>query len=61
MEAEDVAATGDEATTFGFFAVQKLLEFGTEIYGGIRNHDLDRPGVNFEEVQAVLVGTRVKF
>jgi uncharacterized coiled-coil protein SlyX len=61
IKADDVAATGDEATAYGFFAVQKLPKFGTEIYGGIRNHELDRPGGNFDDVQAVLLGTRVKF
>lgn len=61
MAADDVAATGDEATTYGSFAVQKLTAFGTELYGGIRNHELDRPGMNFDDVQTVLVGTRVKF
>ncbi|MDA1099931.1 MAG: porin [Proteobacteria bacterium] len=61
MQADDVAATGDDATTYGVFAVQKLTKFGTELYGGIRNHELDRPGRNYDDVQAVLVGTRVKF
>ena len=61
MQAEDVAATGDEATSYGMFAVQNLSEFGTQFYAGVRNHDLDRPGTAFDEVQAAIVGTRVKF
>ena len=61
MQADDIAATGDEAMTYGIFAVQKLRDHGTEFYGGFRNHELDRPGVNFDDIQTVLVGTRVKF
>lgn len=61
MQADDVAAAGDEATTYGVFGVQKLHDYGTEFYAGFRNHELDRPGADFDDVQTVLAGTRVKF
>ena len=60
-EADDVEADGDEFTSYGVFLVQNLDKVGTELYLGIRNHELDRPGADFDDLFAVLGGARVKF
>ncbi len=52
---------GDEFTSYGAFVVQNFDKIGTEFYIGTRNHELDRPGENFDDVFTVLTGARVKF
>lgn len=58
---EDVDTDGDESTSIGLLAVQNVDPIGTELYAGYRNYDLDRDGENFDDVNALLVGARVKF
>ena len=58
---DDVAGFGDEATSYGIAAVQHIDRIGTDVYLGIRNYELERPGTQFQDVTAVLVGARVKF
>ncbi len=60
-ETDDLAANGDEFTTWGVFAVQNINRLGTELYAGYRNHDLDRPGVGVDDIDVVVGGARVKF
>lgn len=61
-EIEDsLAATGDEFTAYGAFVVQNVDKIATELYFGIRNHELDRTGQNFDDIFAVLAGARIKF
>jgi len=60
-EAEDVAQVNDEFTAYGAFLVQKIDKISTELYLGVRNHELDRPGSNFDDIVAVLAGARIKF
>jgi len=61
-EIEDsLAATGDEFTSYGAFVVQNIDGISTELYLGVRNHELDRVGQNFDDILAVLGGVRVKF
>jgi predicted porin len=58
---DDLNQNGDEAQTYGVFAVQRYDKIGAELYLGARNHELDRPGSSFDDVQAVLVGGKVRF
>lgn len=58
---EDIDADGDESTSIGLVAVQNVDRIGTEVYAGIRNYDLDRGGADFDDVNGLLVGARVKF
>ena len=58
---DDVAAVGDEATSYSLVAVQKIDRIGTDIYFGVRNYELTRPGSTFQDVTAVLAGARLKF
>jgi hypothetical protein len=58
---EDIGADGDEAIALGAFAVQNLDPVATELYAGYRHFDLSRDGADFEPINAVLSGARVKF
>ena len=57
----DVGADGDEAVMVGAYAVQNLDPVATELYAGYRYHDLSRDDADFEPINAVLTGARVKF
>ncbi len=59
--ADNIAQDGDEATSFGFAAVQNLKRYGTQFFAGVRNHGLDRTGADFDDVFTTLAGARVKF
>ena len=58
---DDLDVDGDEFTSYGAFVVQNFDKIGTELYIGARNHELDRPGKDFDDVFSVLTGARVKF
>ena len=58
---DDVAADGDEATSFGLFAVQNITNLGIDLYGGYRLHTLDRDGADFDDIHTFTLGTRVRF
>ena len=53
----------DEATTLGVAIVQDLSSFGMEYYLAYRWHELDRGegSTDFDDIQAVMSGVRVKF
>ena len=57
---ENVAQDDDEATAIGAAAVWNIWD-SVQFYGGYRWHELDREGVDFEDINAVMVGGRVKF
>ena len=60
-EIYDTDQDGDEGWSFGTYAVQRIQEFGIELYGGFRLYDLDRVGVNLDQILVGSMGTRVKF
>lgn len=57
----DVAVNGDDADTMGFQMVQDLYDWGSEVFLGYRFHKLDRDAVDFDNINAVMTGMRVKF
>jgi hypothetical protein len=57
----DVAQNDDKADGLGFQFVQNLTDWRTELYLGYRNFSLDRKGRDFEDINAVLGGGRIKF
>jgi predicted porin len=58
---ENVAQDNDEATAISAAAVWNIWE-SVQFYGGYRWHNLDRDTVsNIEDLQAVMIGGRVKF
>lgn len=59
---DDYNNTSDnEAKTYAIYAVQKLENWGTELYAGYRIHKLDAPGESYEDIGALFLGTRIKF
>jgi len=58
---EDVAQDGDEAKTVGFQFVQDIPEWGSEYYLGYRWHELDRDLADYDDINALMTGVRVKF
>ncbi len=60
---EDVDQDDDDATSAGVQIVQDMPNWGSEYYLGYRWHELDRGAgnVDFEDVQSIMSGVRVKF
>ena len=58
---EDVEQDGDEADTIGFQFVQNIDQWATEYFLGYRYHSLDRDDTDFDDINAVMTGLRVKF
>ena len=58
---DDVSVDGDEAESFGAQLVQYIDKWATEFYLSFRNYDLDRDDTDYEDVNALLSGLRVKF
>ncbi len=58
---DDVAQDGDEAKSVGFQVVQDFPEWGSEYYIGYRWHELDRDLADFDDINALMTGVRVKF
>ena len=58
---DDVSVDGDEAESFGGQLVQYIDKWATEFYLSFRNYDLDRSDTDYEDVNALLSGLRVKF
>jgi hypothetical protein len=56
-----IELNGDDAGTLGLQMVQDLEEWGSEAYLGYRYHSLDRTGVNYDNINALMMGMRVKF
>lgn len=59
--ASNVAQNGDKADSVGLFGVQEVSAISTDLYLGYRWHQLRRDAVNFDNINAVLTGARVKF
>ena len=59
--ASDISVNGDDADTFGLQMVQDLEDWGSEAYIGYRFHKLDRDAVDYDNINAIMTGMRVKF
>lgn len=51
----------DEFTTLGIGLTQKIDAWGTELYGGYRWHHLNRSALDLDDINAGMVGARIKF
>lgn len=58
---EHAEQSGDKGRSYGLQAVQNIDRWATEAYLGYRNYDLSRPGVSTEDIDALLMGARIKF
>jgi len=59
--ASDIALEGDAAETVGAYFVQDVANYGTQVFAGVRYHDLDRDDLRTESIWVSSLGTRVKF
>ena len=60
-DADDIDLTDDEFTTWGIAVTQKVAKLGAEFYFAYRNHDLDRDGSDFNDIDSAILGARIKF
>ena len=60
-QSNDLAANDDEGKSFGAAFVQNIEDWGTEIYLTYRLYQLDRDHYDFDNVNAVMTGARIKF
>lgn len=59
-QTDDLALEGDESSSYGAGYVYNLYK-GVELYAGYRLYELDRSGLNIEDINVLMAGTRVKF
>ncbi|MGI9304923.1 MAG: porin [Gammaproteobacteria bacterium] len=57
----DLELLNDEATRIAGAYVYNIKEHGVELYGLIQNAELDRPGVDIDDVGQISIGSRIKF
>lgn len=57
---DDQAASGDEATVYGIGYVFVPIAWA-EVFALYKLHALDRPGVSLEDINFLMLGSRVKF
>ncbi|MDP7215532.1 MAG: hypothetical protein QF583_06395 [Rhodospirillales bacterium] len=61
-QTEDIGGTDQTVEVFGLNIVQEFDAYGTEIYGGYANFDLEvGTDIEYEDIDAGWVGMRVKF
>ncbi|MCP3941390.1 MAG: porin [Desulfobacteraceae bacterium] len=58
---DDMSMKNDQAIAWGGQFVQNLRDWGTEYYIGFRNYKLDRDNTDYDNINALLSGFRVKF
>ncbi len=61
--ANDVGNDGDDFTVWGIGVTQNLKEAAADLFITYQNHDLDRAGAgnDFDDIDAVMAGLKVKF
>ena len=60
-QAENLAQDDDKGKTWAVTAVHDIAEWGTEFYLTYRNHELDRNDTDFDDINVVMAGARLKF
>jgi len=60
-QTDDLQAVNDEYTSWGIGFVHSIPGPRVQLFAGYRNHDLDRPGTNVEDIDEFNVGARVQF
>ena len=59
--ANDVGNNDDDFTVWGIGVTQNLKEAAAAIFITYQNHDLDRTGESFDDINAIMAGLKVKF
>ncbi len=60
-QADDLGAEGDAFESIGAAVVQRLDDYGMEIFVSGRNYSLGQPGLDYHDIFAFVSGARVKF
>jgi len=60
-DSQDQALSGDDFKGYGLLFQQSLSDYGTSIYGGFENLTYDTTLNNFDDIQAISLGMKVKF
>jgi len=60
-DVSDRAATGDQYDEYSVMFVQNLSDYGTSVYGGFTQMELDTTAANFDDIAGAFVGMRVVF
>jgi Sec-independent protein translocase protein TatA len=58
---KNISMDDDTASSFGLAYVQNIKEWGTELYLAYRWYELDREDEEYEDINAVMSGARIKF
>ncbi len=58
---DDADAVGDEKKEYGLGYLYNMDDYGVELYAGVYNRELDRPGFDVGDVTLVHAGSRIKF
>jgi TolA-binding protein len=58
---KDFFQSGDEVDSIGVAFVQNIRDWGTEFYLSYRWHSLDRDNADYDDINGVMAGARVKF
>jgi uncharacterized coiled-coil protein SlyX len=60
-QTKDLQANDDKFQTWSLAAVHKIDDWATEFYAAYRFHKLDRTNVDYDNINAVMAGARIKF
>ncbi len=60
-ETDDMVRNNDDAKRYALKFVHTMKDHGVEIYASIFKGELDRPGVDVEDLTGAVIGSRVKF
>jgi hypothetical protein len=60
-QSKNIIMDDDIASSFGLAYVQNIKEWGTELYLAYRLYELDREHEEYEDINAVMSGARIKF
>lgn len=59
--ADFLVVNSERYNSYGFFIVQHLEKAATELYAGIRKHELTRARAHFKGIISAFLGARIKF
>lgn len=60
-QTENLAQDDDKGKTWALTAVHDIADWGTEFYLTYRNHELDRNDTDYDDINVVMAGARLKF
>ena len=60
-DSQDQSLSGDDYKGYSFLVQQSLSDYGTSVYGGFQNLTYDTTLNNFDDIQTLFMGMKVKF